>query len=369
MGEHDVARYLDERIAAGDFPGAVFVARERGRETAAVARGDAVVAPERIPATLETVFDLASLTKPLATALLACMEAEAGRLSLDDPVAAYLAEFDREDKRRITLRHLLTHASGLPKWVPLYAAAGDPSRAAEAIAALPLAYETGTRVVYSDPNFVALGLALERAAGSRLDALFAERVARPLGLARTGYLPDPGLRPEIAASETGNEYERRMAESLGDAAAGYDGWRTGVLWGEVHDGNAHFLGGVAGHAGLFGPAREVARVAEQFLPGSLLLSREETFAAFRTDFTPGLEEHRSLGWMLASTPGSSAGPALPPDAFGHTGFTGTSVWVDPRAARVFVLLTNRTHPTYNAPPMAEIRRRVHELAIRTWIRP
>jgi CubicO group peptidase (beta-lactamase class C family) len=138
-----------------------------------------------------------------------------------------------------------------------------------------------------------------------------------------------------------------------------------VLWGEVHDGNAHFLGGVAGHAGLFGPAREVARVAEQFLPGSLLLSREETFAAFRTNFTPGLEEHRSLGWMLASTPGSSAGPALPPHAFGHTGFTGTSVWVDPRAARVFVLLTNRTHPTYNAPPMTEIRRRVHELAVLT----
>jgi CubicO group peptidase (beta-lactamase class C family) len=149
----------------------------------------------------------------------------------------------------------------------------------------------------------------------------------------------------------------------GDEAAGYAGWRTEVVWGDVHDGNAHFLGGVAGHAGLFGTVREVARIAEQFLPGSSLLSHGDTFAAFRTNYTPGLEEHRSIGWMLASTPESSAGPALPLDAFGHTGFTGTSVWIDPHAARVFVLLTNRTHPIYNAPPMRDIRRRVHELAV------
>jgi CubicO group peptidase (beta-lactamase class C family) len=354
-----VAEYLEERVAAGDFPGAVFVARERGRETAAAAAGDAVVVPERIAATVETIFDLASLTKPLVTALLVATEVEAGRLALSDPVAAHLAEFDRDDKRHITLTHLLTHSSGLPKWVPLYASPGARGRVAEAIGALPLAYETGTRVVYSDPNFVALGILLERATGERLDRLFAERVARPLGLAWTGFRPDRSLLRRIAASETGNEYERRMA---GEAAAGYGGWRTDVVWGEVHDGNAHFLGGVAGHAGLFGTAREAARVAEQFLPGSLLLSRDETFELFRTNFTPGLEEHRSIGWMLASTPDSSAGPALPADAFGHTGFTGTSVWVDPHAARVFVLLTNRTHPVYASPSMNAIRRRVHELA-------
>ena len=130
----------------------------------------------------------------LATTLLLAMEVEAGRMSFDDPVSAHVAEFDRDDKRHITLRHLLTHTSGLPKWVPLYIAPGEPSRVAEAIAALPLAYATGPRVVYSDPNFIALGIALERATGARLDALFAERVARPLGLARTGFRPDAGLR-------------------------------------------------------------------------------------------------------------------------------------------------------------------------------
>jgi CubicO group peptidase (beta-lactamase class C family) len=147
----------------------------------------------------------------------------------------------------------------------------------------------------------------------------------------------------------------------GDEARGYTAWRTEVVWGEVHDGNAHFLGGVAGHAGLFGTARETARLAEQFLPGSALLSREETLRLFTTNFTPGLDEHRSIGWMLASTPDSSAGAALPPDAFGHTGFTGTSVWVDPHARRVNVLLTNRTHPAYASPPMTAIRRRLNEL--------
>ncbi len=361
MSNPDLTDYLRERVAEGSFPGAVVVAHEDGRETAAAAVGDAVVSPERIAATEETIFDLASLTKVLSTTLLVAMEVEAGRLSLDDPVATHIREFDRDDRRHVTLRHLLTHSSGLPKWVPLYVTPGDPSRVAETIGSLPLAYETGTRVVYSDPNFIALGIALERVAGRRLDVLFSERVARPLGLAWTGFGPDPALRPRIAASETGNEYERRMA---GDDAAGYDGWRTDVVWGEVHDGNAHFLGGVAGHAGLFGTAREVARIAEQFLPGSLLLARDETFAEFRTNQTPGLDEHRSIGWMLASTPESSAGPALPPDTFGHTGFTGTSVWVDPHTARVFVLLTNRTHPVYNAPPMNAIRRRVHELVSR-----
>lgn len=353
-----IAGYLEERIAAGDFPSAAFVSRERGRETVCVARGHAVVEPERIEATETTVYDLASLTKPLATTLLFAIEMEAGRVSLDDPVSAWLAEMDRDDKRAIALRHLLTHTSGLPAWAPFYIRAAEPSRLVETIAAMELAYETGSRVVYSDPNFILLGCVLERVAGRSLDRLFTERVAAPLGLRDTGYLP-VAPKARIAASETGNEYERRLA---GDEAEGYEGWRAGVIWGEAHDGNAYFMGGVSGHAGLFGTAREVAVVAEQFLDGSRLLVREQTLALFRRSFTAGLEEERSIGWMLAATRDSSAGEAMPADAFGHAGFTGTSVWVDPHAARVNVLLTNRTHPAYGAPPLTEIRRRLNALA-------
>lgn len=355
----ELARYTEERIQAGDFPGAVFLAREAGRADVVVARGDAVVVPERIPIAAETIFDLASLTKPLATALLAALAVEDGALDMDAPVASYLEEFARPVRDRITIRHLLTHTSGLPKWLPLYADPGDPARVLDHIATRPLAYETGARVVYSDPGFITLGAAVERALGDPLDALFADRVAGPLGLADTGFRPDASKRPRIAASEVGNEFERAMC---GEACAGYAGWRTNVVWGEVHDGNAHFLGGVAGHAGLFGTAREVARVAEQFLPGSLLFRDERTLGLFRENMTPGLEEHRSAGWMLASTPGSAAGAALPPDAFGHLGFTGTSVWVDPERARVYVFLTNRTHPAWRDVPMNATRRRANELA-------
>jgi serine-type D-Ala-D-Ala carboxypeptidase len=354
----NLATYLDERIAAGDFPGAVALARERGRVALVAARGHAVVTPEVIPVTPDTIFDLASLTKPLATTLLLAIEAEAGTLALDDPVRAYVPEFDGDDRRDVTLAHLLTHTSGLPKWRPLYADPGDPARVPGALGGLPLEFATGTRVVYGDPNFILLGLVLERVAGRPLDALFAERVARPLGLARTGFGPAPGLRDEIAASETGNAFERAMC---GEAYAGYEGWRTAVIWGEVHDGNAHFLGGVAGHAGLFGTAEEVARIADQFLPGSALLRRDETFELFERNLTPGLDEHRSLGWQLASTTESAAGPALAPESFGHLGFTGTSVWVDPGRERVYVLLTNRVHPTWRDVPMNAIRRRAHEL--------
>jgi serine-type D-Ala-D-Ala carboxypeptidase len=353
-----LSTYLDERIAAGDFPGCVALVRERGRDFALVAHGNAVVTPELIPVTPETIFDLASLTKTLATTLLVLIESEARRLRLDDPVAAYIPEFDSDDRRHVTLLHLLTHTSGLPKWRPFYAEPGDPAGVVGALGALPLKYETGTRVVYSDPNFILLGIVLERVAGRSLDALFAERVAAPLGLTRTGYTPAPALRPEIAATERGNAFERRMC---GDECARFDGWRTDVIWGEVHDGNAHFLGGIAGHAGLFGTASEVVRIAEQFLPGSSLLRSDESFEAVRTNFTPGLEEHRSVGWQLASTPESAAGPALAPESFGHLGFTGTSAWIDPLRERVYVLLTNRVHPTWRDIPMNTIRRRAHEL--------
>jgi CubicO group peptidase (beta-lactamase class C family) len=354
----NLTTYLEARVANGDFPGAVALVRERGRDRLVVARGHAVVTPEAIAMAPDTIFDLASLTKPLATALLAAIELEAGQISFDDPVAVYVPEFDRPDRRHVTVLQLLTHTSGLPQWHPFYASPGDPALVASSIAALPLQYVPGQGEQYSDPNFILLGIVLERVAGAPLDVLFAERVARPLGLTRTGFRPAPELRRETAASEVGNGHERAMC---GDRCADYHGWRTDVIWGEVHDGNAYFLGGVAGHAGLFGTASEVARIAEQFLPGSALLRRDETFGLFRRDLTPGFGEHRSVGWQLASTPRSSAGPALEPAAFGHLGFTGTSVWVEPRSGRVYVLLTNRTHPVRREIPMDAIRRHAHEL--------
>jgi CubicO group peptidase (beta-lactamase class C family) len=204
-------------------------------------------------------------------------------------------------------------------------------------------------------------------------------VCRDLGLQRTAFNPlARGFnRNEIAASEKGNEYEKQTCINLGylgpsATAGGSDNdetrsphfeFRDRMIWGEVHDGNAWFMGGVAGHAGLFSTAEETLKIAQQFLPNYTTLLKPETCALFRTNFTPGMNEHRSFAFQLASTPESTAGARMSPEAFGHLGFTGTSLWIDPVTERVFILLTNRTHahplPFTN---INSVRRRFHDLA-------
>ena len=364
-----ISAFLAERIREGDFPSAVYLVAEEERVVLSDALGDAVREPERHSATLDTIYDLASLTKPLVTGLLSALLFERGRIGLDDEVAGYLPEFARPDKRRITIRQLLTHTSGLPAWRPLYiTTGGKPEEALNAIAAQPLDYATGTRVVYSDLGFITLGFLLQRAAEDALLASIAQReIFEPLKLARTFFNPEAARRTEVAACETGNAYERQMCESdvslRAESAGPWRRWREQLIWGEVHDGNAFFLGGAAGHAGLFSTARETLRLAEQFLERSTQLLSPATCQLFRTNMTEGLNEARSFAWQLAETVDSTAGPRLAPDSFGHLGFTGTSCWVDPQSARIFILLTNRTHarrlPFVN---INGVRRQFHTLA-------
>jgi CubicO group peptidase (beta-lactamase class C family) len=360
--EKFISSFLSERIAAGDFPSAVYIVAERGAAIFADALGNAVVNPRPIPATSETIYDLASLTKPLVTGLLCSRRVEAGELTLDSSVAHYLAEFDRTDKQDITVRELLTHTSGLPAWQPLYILAeGERDRAAGAIANLKLEYKPGTRVVYSDLGFILLGFLLERMTGNRLAKLARQEIIEPLKLQRTFFNPEQAMQTGIAACEIGNGYEREMCNTTG--GSDYGDWRKDLIWGEVHDGNAHFLGGAAGHAGLFSTAQETFVLAQQFLAGESKLLKPETCNLFRQNMTPGLEQARSLSWQLAATKDSSAGPDLPGESFGHTGFTGTSCWIDPEQERVFILLTNRTHAR-NLPfaNINSVRQRFHSLA-------
>lgn len=357
-----ISQFLDERIAAGDFPSAVYLVAENGRTIFADALGQAVVEPQRIAATFETIYDLASLTKPLITGLLCARRVEAGEITLDSSVSHYLPEFERTDKQAITVGQLLTHSSGLPAWQPLYVLAeGERDRAASAIASLDLEYAPGTRVIYSDLGFICLGLLLERTGGKELAELARTEIFEPLGLQHTFFNPQLAMQTGIAACETGNAYERQMCgESASDDEKS---WRRELIWGEVHDGNAHFLGGAAGHAGLFSTATETLEIATQFQSSSHLL-KPETCELFRTNLTVGLDEARSFGWQLAQTKDSAAGLDLPPDSFGHSGFTGTSCWNDPNNARTFILLTNRTHA--RALPFANInsvRRQFHSLAV------
>jgi len=359
-----VSGFLRTRIDAGDFPSAVYLISEKGQPVFADALGDAVRVPESIPATLQTIYDLASLTKPLITGLLCARSLEFVDLALDDPIARHLPEFDRPDKKGITIRQLLTHTSGLPAWRPLYLLTNDTKdQALKAIADEPLQSPPGERVIYSDLGFITLGFLLQRRKGPTLDVLARNQIFQPLGLQQTFFNPAVAARTGVAACESGNAYERDMCERDFPGRS-YAGWRHETIWGQVHDGNAYFLGGIAGHAGLFSTAAETLRLANQFIGNQSELLAPETCGLFRRNLTEGLNEARSFGWQLAATKDSTAGPTLPADGFGHTGFTGTSCWIDPELERCFILLTNRTHN--RALPFANInsvRREFHTLAV------
>jgi serine-type D-Ala-D-Ala carboxypeptidase len=361
--DKQISAMLVVEIAKRSFPSAVYVVGAGGELIFADAIGHAICEPENQLATLDTIYDAASLTKPLVTGLLYAKLIDRGEIELDKRASFYLQEFNQADKHSITLRQLLTHSSGLPAWRPLYALTESKEQVLKLIVDQPLAYEPGTRVVYSDLGFITLGLLLERLFNSNLAEIAKLEIFEPLNLKQTLFNPDISLRTSIAASESsGNCYERDMCKD--EDLKGYNGWRDQLIWGDVHDGNAYFLGGVAGHAGLFSTAKEIARIAQEFIPTRSTLLSARVCELFQLNMTPGLEEDRSLAWQLASTKNSTAGPDLPKNSFGHTGFTGTSCWIDAAHERVFVLLTNRTHarklPFEN---INEIRRRFHSLAV------
>src|SRR5829696_6618123 len=317
---NQLSALLNQHIDAGEFPSAVYLVAERDEIVYADALGYSVVEPYRVANKLDTIYDLASLTKPLVTTMLCSRRIELGELTLDSSVSHYLAEFDRTDKQMITVRELLTHTSGLPAWRPLYVLTEEqPERAAGAIANLDLEYKPSTRVVYSDMGFIALGILLERLTGQRLADMAQREIFEPLKLQLTFFNPEIALQTGIAACETGNVYEKNMSAETGTGE--YPNSRQRLIWGEVHDGNAYFLGGAAGHAGLFSSAPDTFVLAQQFLPETSRLLTAQTCALFRTNMTPGLEESRSLAWQLAETSESTAGLDLPRDSFGHNGFT------------------------------------------------
>ena len=361
--EQNISTFLAERIAAGDFPSAVYLVAERGRTRFADALGNAVVEPQRIAASLETIYDLASLTKPLVTGLLCARRVEAGELTLDSSVSRYLPQFERPDKQPITVGQLLTHSSGLPAWQPLYILAeGERDRALAAIANLELEYQPGTSVVYSDLGFIVLGQLLELLTGKGLVELAQTEIFRPLNLKHTSFNPELAARSGIAACEIGNAYERETCRNT--KAGDYKHWREELIWGQVHDGNAYFLGGAAGHAGLFSSAPETLALAQQFVAAQTSLLKPKTCELFRKNLTSGLNEARSFAWQLAETKDSAAGPDLPRDSFGHSGFTGTSCWIDAGQEQIFILLTNRTHArTLPFVNINSVRRQFHSLAV------
>src|SRR3989454_8930581 len=324
-----VRRLVEQALAAGIFPGAVVHVRREHRIEWQQAFGWAAVTPRRRAMRPDAVFDLAALTNPLATATAVLQLWEQKALDPDRPVADYLPAFGASGKQAVTVRHLLTHTSGLPAWIRLYLHAQTPQEALRHICALPPQSPPGARVEYSDLGFIVLGELVRARGGLPLDSHLDARIAPLVGWRRTRFRPPAAWRPRCVATEAGNEFER--------AAAGAEGkgfrWRTGVICGEVHDGNSYYLyRGVAGHAGLFSTAEEVGRFGQIMLdfgatPHGAVLGRRTVAEATR-DQTGQLEEARGLGWRcrrgrpFLGGRGSSGG-------FGHPGFTGTSPFLDP----------------------------------------
>ena len=358
-----VQRLVEQGMAAGTFPGAVVYVRQDARVVWHHAFGWAAVTPRRRTMRSDAVFDLASLTKPIATATAVLQLVEHGILQLDHPVADYLPAFGASGKQAVTVRHLLTHTSGLPAWIRLYLRVRTPAEALRYICALSPGAAPGSRVEYSDLGFIVLG-ELVRACGElSLDRYLDARIAPLVGWRRTRFRPPAAWRPRCVATEAGNEFERAAAGAEGEGFR----WRTGVICGEVHDGNSYYLyRGVAGHAGLFSTAEEVGRFGQIMLdfgatPHGAVLARRTVAEATR-DQTGQLEEARGLGWRCRR--GSPfMGVRASSEAFGHTGFTGTSLLVDPPRALVVVLLTNRVHPRAATTAIETFRAQFHDAVI------
>ena len=368
MKSENISTFLQERIAAKDFPSAVYLIAEKGEIVFQDALGFAVVEPELIEARMDTIYDLASLTKPLVTGLLCAKLIEKKQLDLDQIIEFYLPELSYDDSKLSTfdnsdvlVSELLIHNSAYSAWKPFYLFVKNRNEILFEVSKTPPA-EDDKKVIYSDLNFLVLTFLLEELYGARLDKIAEKEIFAPLNLQNTFYNPPKELREKIAASEKGNEFEKQLSIDSGYEVSNHD-WREYQIWGEVHDANCYFMNGVSGHAGLFSTAEETFKIARQFLASQTQLLKPETCRLFRTNFTENLNEARSIAFQLAETADSTAGEFLSKDSFGHLGFTGTSLWIDPSKERIYILLTNRTH--HRELPFANIsdtRRRFHEIA-------
>ena len=342
---------------AHQYGGAVALIVRHGAIALHRATGWAVREPEdqRSPMGVDAIFDLASLTKVVATTPSILRLVADGTIALDGPVGEIIPEFGVEGaKREVTIRRLMSHSAGLSAWRPVFTQATGADAYLADFAATQPEHRPGAQVIYSDPSFITLGEVLHRVTGDPISVYAGREVFAPLGMVDTLFTPPRALRSRIAATEIGNAFE---AGKEPDGAPIATGWRQGLIRGEVHDGNAWYgFGGVAGHAGLFGTSIDLARYGQAWLNGGILgearILPENVVVEARTNQIEiaGETERRGLGWRLVPEPGTpeeapDSGRGLSWNAFGHTGFTGTSLWIDPDFDLVVVLLTNRVHPT------------------------
>jgi serine-type D-Ala-D-Ala carboxypeptidase len=337
---------LRRAIAQHVFPGASVAVTHQGKLVALKAVGRFTYDLESPEVTSASIFDLASVSKVVATTTVAMILYQRGLLDLEMPVVSIVPEFSGQDERRseVTLHMLLAHSSGLPAYEKLFLRAPTKTQLLDAAFTTPLAVDPGSRAAYSDVGFIILGVALERIADEPLDRFCQREVFGPLGMPHTAFNPPAAWRPSIPPTVDDRAFRHR------------------VIQGEVYDENASVLGGAAPHAGVFAPAHDVAIFANAMLNGGQPILHPETLAVFtRRELSPA-GSSRALGWDTPSPP-SQAGKYFSPHSFGHLGYTGTSLWIDAERQLSITLLTNRTWPDASNKAIKEIRPNFHDAIV------
>jgi CubicO group peptidase (beta-lactamase class C family) len=294
-----------------------------------------------------TIYDIASLTKVIATTTAAMLCIDKNLFSLDDPVDKYVSEFSAVNKNNITIKNLLLHNSGLPAWKKYYHKNLSEKEIINDIYSTNLVYKPETNTLYSDLGMIILALVIESATNKNFDEFCNEEIFSPLKMNNTFFNPPDSIKYRVTPTEID------------------DYWRNRLIWGEVHDETASLLNGVAGHAGLFSTAEDICKLLQMFLNGGKINNnrfiREETIILFTKRYSD--KSSRALGWDTKSETGSSAGNLFSPDSYGHTGFTGTSIWVDPTKNLFVVFLSNRVYPSRDNKKIIEFRPKLHDAII------
>jgi serine-type D-Ala-D-Ala carboxypeptidase len=334
---------LADAVKQKAFPGAATAVTHGGKLVALKALGRFTFDVTSPPVEAESIFDLASLTKVVATTSMAMILYERGLLDLEMPVVGILPEFQSEDSRRkeVTFRQLLAHSSGLPGYERLFLRSKSKDELLHEAFAVPLKHDPGARAEYSDVGFILLGVALERIAGEPLDRFCQREIFGPLGMSHTSYNPPASSTSKIPPTADDKTFRKRIVQ------------------GEVQDENASVMGGVAPHAGLFATKSDIAIFAQTMLNGGAPILRRETLSFFSRREQSPTGTSRALGWDTPSKP-SQSGKYFSRSSFGHLGYTGTSLWIDPERDVSVTLLTNRTWPDCANQAIKEVRPAFHD---------
>ena len=336
MNKHQRSSLINQGILKKIFPGAVVLVVKDETVLYHKAFGNRMVRPKTLPMKIDTIFDLASLTKPIVISTLIMKLVEMKLVHLEKPIQHYLPEVKYN---QISILDLLTHRSGYPAWIAIYLNVTSNDKVLEYLGQIKLTYETGKKVVYSCIGYILLGMLIKRITNIPLNRLTKEWICDPLKMADTFYNPPEHAVKRCAATEESNNFERQKTENHQK----YN-WRNGVIIGKVHDENANFLNGVSGNAGLFSTAKDIGTYCQMLIDGGRQILNQDSINKIKDVYTKGLNSTRSIGWVV-----------LEDQSLYHTGFTGTAIRLNLEKKAYEILLTNRVHPDASNTGILEFR--------------